>query len=138
MCLVESKPIRYKCYNSNNIFFTCFFAQMTSCLVHYDVIYYSFPVNSHYLKMLGVDSPVTNWSWQEERSEWTKWWKNAYIYFQKTLVDNFDSMCILNFHNNCWGFTFLCRCLSKLWSHCCFSWIHIQSWGTIPGISRIK
>ena len=25
-----------------------------------DVIYYPFPVNSHYLKMLGVDSPVTN------------------------------------------------------------------------------
>ena len=40
--------------------FSRFFAQMTSCLVHYDVIYYPFPVNSHYLKMLGVDSPVTN------------------------------------------------------------------------------
>ena len=34
-----------------------FFAQMTSCFVHYDVIYYPFPVNSQYLKMLGVDSP---------------------------------------------------------------------------------
>ena len=47
--------------------------------------------------MWGVDSPVTNyWSWQKERTEWIKWWKNVYIYFQKTLVD-FDSVCILNF-----------------------------------------
>ena len=34
-----------------------FFAQMTSCFVYYDVIYYPFPVNSQYLKMWGVDSP---------------------------------------------------------------------------------
>ena len=47
MWLVESKPIRYKCYNSNNIFFACFFAQKTSYVYfeHYDVIYYPFPVN---------------------------------------------------------------------------------------------
>ena len=36
MWLVGSKPVRYKCYNSN-IFFAWFFAQMTSCFVHYDV-----------------------------------------------------------------------------------------------------
>ena len=38
-------------------FFVCFFAQMLSCFVHYDIIYYPFPVNSQYLKMWGVDSP---------------------------------------------------------------------------------
>ena len=31
---------------------------MTSSFVHYDIIYHSFPVNSQYLKILGVDSPV--------------------------------------------------------------------------------
>ena len=36
MWLVGSKPVRYKCYNSN-IFFAWSFAQMTSCFVHYDV-----------------------------------------------------------------------------------------------------
>ena len=36
MWLVGSKPVRYKSYNSN-IFFAWFFAQMTSCFVHYDV-----------------------------------------------------------------------------------------------------
>ena len=40
--------------------FRIFFAQMTSCFVHYDVVYYPFPVNSQYLNMSGgggVDSP---------------------------------------------------------------------------------
>jgi len=37
MWLVGSKPIRYKWYNCNIIFFARFFAQMTSCFVHYDV-----------------------------------------------------------------------------------------------------
>ena len=31
---------------------------MTSFVVRYDVIYHSFPVNSQYLMMWGVDSPV--------------------------------------------------------------------------------
>ena len=31
---------------------------MTSCFVHYDAIYYLLPVNSKYLKMWGVDSPI--------------------------------------------------------------------------------
>ena len=30
---------------------------MTSCAVHYDIIYHPFPINSQYLKMSGVDSP---------------------------------------------------------------------------------
>ena len=30
------------------------FAQMTSYFVHYDVIWYPFPVNSQYLKMWGA------------------------------------------------------------------------------------
>ena len=58
MWLVRSKPIRYKCYNSNNTFFTYFFAQMTSCFVHYDIIFYPFPVNSQYLKKSGINSPA--------------------------------------------------------------------------------
>ena len=37
--------------------FRMFFAQMTPCFLHYDVIYYPFPVNSQYLKMYGVDNP---------------------------------------------------------------------------------
>ena len=35
--------------------FRAFFAQMTSCAVHYDVIYHPFP---QYLKTWGVDSPA--------------------------------------------------------------------------------
>ena len=63
-----------KCYYANNIFFTCFvpsqicgdwsqqvfFAQITSCAMPYDVIYYPFPyfpINSQYLKTWGVESP---------------------------------------------------------------------------------
>ena len=38
-----------------------YFAQMTSCFVHYDVIWYPFPVNSQYLKIRGVDSPAFTW-----------------------------------------------------------------------------
>ena len=34
-----------------------FFSLMTSCAVHYDVIYHPFPINSQYLKTCGVDSP---------------------------------------------------------------------------------
>jgi len=34
-----------------------FLAQMTSFVVWYDIIYYSFPINSHYLMTWGVDSP---------------------------------------------------------------------------------
>ena len=37
--------------------FRMLFAQMTPCFLHYDVIYYPFPVNSQYLKMWGVDNP---------------------------------------------------------------------------------
>ena len=37
---------------------TTFHSQMTSFFVHYDVIYYSLPVISQYLKMWGADSPV--------------------------------------------------------------------------------
>ena len=35
-----------------------FYAQMTSCAVRYDVIYYPLPVNSQYLDTSEVDSPV--------------------------------------------------------------------------------
>ena len=41
--------------------FCMFFSQMTSYFVHYDVIWYPFPVNSQYLKMWGVDSPAFAW-----------------------------------------------------------------------------
>ena len=40
-----------------HLFRMFFFAQMTSCFVHYDIIYYPFPVNSQYFKMSGFDSP---------------------------------------------------------------------------------
>ena len=39
-------------------FLTYFFAQMTLCFVHYDIIFYPFPVNSQYLKISGVNSPA--------------------------------------------------------------------------------
>ena len=35
-----------------------FYAQMTSCALHYDVIYHPSPINSHYLNTWGVDSPA--------------------------------------------------------------------------------
>ena len=35
-----------------------FFAQMTSCAMHYDVVYLPFPINSQYLKTWGIDSPA--------------------------------------------------------------------------------
>ena len=35
-----------------------FLTQMTSCDVHYDVIYRPFPISSQYLKTWGVDSPA--------------------------------------------------------------------------------
>ena len=31
---------------------------MTSCFVHYDIIFYPFPVNSQYLKKSGINSPA--------------------------------------------------------------------------------
>ena len=30
-----------------------------SCALHYDIIYHPLPINSQYLKMWGVDSPVS-------------------------------------------------------------------------------
>ena len=35
-----------------------FFAQMTSCTVHYGVIYHPFPINSQYFDDIGGDSPA--------------------------------------------------------------------------------
>ena len=35
-----------------------FFQKMTSCALHYDVIYHPLPINSQYLQMWEVDSPV--------------------------------------------------------------------------------
>ena len=40
-----------------HLFCAFFFSQMTSCFVHYDIIYHPFPINSQYLKTWGVDSP---------------------------------------------------------------------------------
>ena len=40
-----------------HLFRTFFFPQMTSCAIHYDVIYHPFPINFQYLKTCGVDSP---------------------------------------------------------------------------------
>ena len=34
-----------------------FSAEMMSCAMHYDVIYYPFPINSQYLNTLEVESP---------------------------------------------------------------------------------
>ena len=41
-----------------HLFCAFFFSQMTSCAMHYDVIYRPFPINSQYLKTWGVDSPA--------------------------------------------------------------------------------
>ena len=35
-----------------------FFAQMTSFVVRYDIIYHFFPINAQYLIMWGVNSPI--------------------------------------------------------------------------------
>ena len=37
-----------------------FLAQMTSFVMPYGMIYHSFPINSQYLMMQGVDDPVTH------------------------------------------------------------------------------
>ena len=42
-----------------------FFAQMTSCAAHYDIIYHPFPINSQSLKTRGVDSPVNVFSYNQ-------------------------------------------------------------------------
>ena len=36
--------------------FRAFFSTDDVCAVHYDIIYYPFPISSQYLKMRGVDS----------------------------------------------------------------------------------
>ena len=46
MCSVSSQI----CDSQNE---QVFFAQMTSCAMHYDITYYTFPINSQYLKMAG-------------------------------------------------------------------------------------
>ena len=35
-----------------------FFTQMTSCAMHYDIVYLPFPISSQYLKTWGIDSPA--------------------------------------------------------------------------------
>ena len=52
--MVQFQKKKKKCYNSNNIFFTGFLSQMTSCAMHYDIIYHPFPINSQYLKTWGL------------------------------------------------------------------------------------
>ena len=44
--------------NCNDQSHQVFFAQMTSCAMHYDVVYLPFPINSQYLKTWGIDSPA--------------------------------------------------------------------------------
>ena len=60
MWLVGSKPIRSNVTIPTTSFLRVFFffSQMTSCAMHYDVIYRPFPINSQYLKTWGVDSPA--------------------------------------------------------------------------------
>ena len=61
---VLSQILLCHCHLSNNVakyeLFMCYIplAQMTSFSVLYNVIYHSFPINSRYLMMWGVDSPV--------------------------------------------------------------------------------
>ena len=66
-----SKPIRSYVLDKN-IFFTrfvssqihedgrVFYAQMTSCATHYDVIYHPSPINSQYLNMSGLTALHSN------------------------------------------------------------------------------
>ena len=69
MRLVGSKPInsyvtRQKhfvhafCIIANSWRPIVFYAQMTSCVMPFDVIYHPSPINSHYLNTSGVDSPA--------------------------------------------------------------------------------
>ena len=53
-------------------FLCIFFSQMTSCAVYYDIISHPFPINSQYLKMWGVDSPVSGYrvNWPNKRKRW--------------------------------------------------------------------
>ena len=41
-----------------HLFGMFFSPKMTSCALHYDVIYHPLPINSQYLKTWEVDSPV--------------------------------------------------------------------------------
>ena len=53
-----------------DLFGMFFFAQMRSCFVHYDVIYYPSSVNSQYLKMSGIDSPTTSLCYSVSTKYW--------------------------------------------------------------------
>ena len=63
MWLVGSKSIRSNVTIKTTYFSRVFSQKMTSCALHYDVIYHPLPINSQYLKTWGVDSPGTGpWS----------------------------------------------------------------------------
>ena len=58
--MLLGKSLFYKRFVSSQIHddWRVFYAQMTSCAVHYDIIYYPFFINSQYLNTSEVDSPV--------------------------------------------------------------------------------
>ena len=58
--MLQDKNILFARFVSSKIHddWRVFYAQMTSCALHYDVIYHPSPINSHYLNTWGVDSPA--------------------------------------------------------------------------------
>ena len=58
--MLQGKNILFARFVSSQIHddWRVFYAQMTSCALHYDVIYHPSPINSHYLNTWGVDSPA--------------------------------------------------------------------------------
>ena len=58
--MLQGKNILFARFVSSQIHddWRVFYAQMTSCALHYDVMYHPSPINSHYLNTWGVDSPA--------------------------------------------------------------------------------
>ena len=65
-----------------HLFYVFFVSSMTSCAMHYDIIYYPFPINSQHLKMCWVDSPescICDWHFWSASMSPTCMWKLTII-----------------------------------------------------------
>ena len=84
-----SKPIRSNVTIPTTSFSRIFFSQMTSCAVHYDIIYHPFPINSQYLKTCGVNSP---------HFVFEKW--EIFTAILKSVISNQDVVCSQSSQSN--------------------------------------